>query len=105
MLTATPLLVLRLYELAQILGTVFGGYLVIRYGRSTFLAGSGQRIMVWYPVMSESRPKRAINHGAPAAGTSNPPPASKVSDSRSSTLRSQLLRNASHSVSSLGAPE
>ena len=39
MLTDTPLVVLRLYELAQILGTVFGGYLVVRYGRSMFLAG------------------------------------------------------------------
>lgn len=39
MLTDTPLVVLRLYELVQVLGTVFGGYLVIRYGRTKFLAG------------------------------------------------------------------
>ncbi|EHB56471.1 hypothetical protein MycrhDRAFT_3665 [Mycolicibacterium rhodesiae JS60] len=39
MLTETPLVVLRLYELAQVLGTVFGGYLVVRYGKSKFLAG------------------------------------------------------------------
>jgi len=39
MLTDTPLVVLRLYELVQVLGTVFGGYLVIRYGKTKFLAG------------------------------------------------------------------
>jgi hypothetical protein len=35
----TPLAVLRVYELAQVAGTVFGGYLVIRFGRTRFLAG------------------------------------------------------------------
>ncbi len=59
--------------------------------------------MVSYPVMSASRPKSVMNHGAPAAGTSNPSPAWKVSDSRSSTLRSQLLRSASQPVCSVGA--
>lgn len=39
MLAVTPLVVLRLYELVQVLGTVFGGYLVVRFGRTRFLAG------------------------------------------------------------------
>jgi len=39
MLSSTPLLVLRLYELAQVLGTVFGAYLVLRFGASKFLVG------------------------------------------------------------------
>ena len=39
MLAETPLVVLRLYEFAQVLGTVFGGYLVFRFGRTRFLAG------------------------------------------------------------------
>jgi len=38
-LADTPLVVLRLYEVAQVLGTMFGGYLVVRFGRTRFLAG------------------------------------------------------------------
>src|SRR5919199_1187172 len=38
--------------------------------------------------MIASRPKSAINHGAPAAGTSRPSPTSSFNDSRSSRLRS-----------------
>lgn len=39
MLSSTPLIVLRLYELAQVLGTLGGAYMVLRYGKTKFLAG------------------------------------------------------------------
>ena len=39
MLEDTPLAVLRLYEMTQVAGTLFGAYLVARFGGTKFLAG------------------------------------------------------------------